>query len=162
MSALAVVTFVANQASSVSLTSLIWARLIGYAVPPKYAKAGAQALLVVGTPEEEENRLTPPRGTGEKEVIWQVPVLVYATHTKVTEGGQHFYALLQRIRAQYSQLSPGNPTITDPITNDTSYITYIGERQRMRILDLFATVFRGRTAFRAILTLEVREILTPQ
>ena len=162
MSLGAVKNLLALQVQTVDLTNLYWQRILPFPqAPKKPVKAGKNAIVVMHSADRRIDRLTPPRGVGEKEVIYDLPVLVYATHSTQPDGGLNFGSLVDRIQVSFASMTPGNPTIIDPLTLAQSYITYVGEKMRIQHLPVFMTAALGRLAFRAIMTLEIREILTP-
>ena len=161
MSINSVKSYLASKAPSISLTGTIWVAVHGYTQRPKREKVGDNVILAVGDVRRREDRLSMPRGSAEKENVYQVSILLYAAHSDEIGGGNHFDALIENACDVYRRATPGNPTLVDAITGQTSYLTYIGENIEVRTFPPEMTAPQGRTEFRAVLTLQVKEILSP-
>jgi hypothetical protein len=162
VSILAVKTYIAAQAPLISLTNTIWQHVHGYRQRPKREKVGVTTILTVGRVRRREDRETIPRGSAEKLNAYTVDVLLYAEHSDEQVGGDHFDALIENTCDVYRRATPGNPTLVDAIIGQTSYVTHIGEHIDVDLLDVeFVGGQQSRVAFRAILTLDVSEILSP-
>jgi hypothetical protein len=163
MSLLSVKTYIVNQASNIQTAGTIWKTIHPYRQRVKREKAGFAALLAVGdVTRDEGSERSMPRGLGEKVNVYQIPLLLYCIHSDEVVGGDHFDALVENTCDWYRRVTPGNPVLVDAINNQTSYLTHIGERIRVRMLTPeFAGGEQSRVFFRSIITLEVREILSP-
>ena len=161
MSINSVKVYVANQAPSVSLTGLIWKAVVGSPQRMKRGKTGFNVFLMVGRVRRSEARMTTPRGSAEKEIPYDVDIMLYAEHTDAISGGNHFDALIENV-CQVYRGGVGNPTLTDTFGAPTSYLTDIGEAIDVDLLPSFFTDdSESRVAFQAILTLKLREVLSP-
>lgn len=163
MTLLAVKSYVATQAALIPLTGItIWTAVHAYRQRPKREKAGHTCIAVVGDLRRVEERTSMPRGLAEKEAVYELDLLLYATHSDEQAGGDAFDTLVENAAAFYRSLTPGNPTLVDAVTGVTSYLTHIGERQEVEMLLPEETGgSQSRMDFRAILRLELREIVSP-
>lgn len=162
MSLLSVKAYLAALAPSVSTVGLVYETIVGYRQRPKREKAGQHAILVVGQLRRVEDRETSPRGLAEKLNVYTVELLLYAEHSDEQIGGDHFDALCENVADTYRRITPGNPTLVDAVSGQTSYITHVGEHIDVELLPTeFAGANQSRIVHRAVLTLEVREILSP-
>lgn len=153
--------YFATQAPNISLSGLIWKQVAGFAQRPKRGKAGFDVFVIVGRVSRRESRLTSPRGPAEKELRYDVEVMLYAEHSDAQVGGDHFDALIENTCQAYRALSIGNPTLTDSFGGPNSYLTNFGEEIAVDLLDPFFTdAEETRPAFQAVLTVSVSEILT--
>lgn len=161
MSILSVKTYLANQANSISLTGTIWVAVQSFRQRPKRGKAGANVFVIVGRVRRREARATMPRGLAEKENQYEAEVLLYAEHTDAQAGGDHFDALVE-LACQAYRSTVGNPTLVDAIIGQTSYLMDFGEDIDAEVLpSFFLDEAETRVAFQAVLTLPIREILSP-
>lgn len=162
MSLLSVKTYLAAQGATISLSGTIWQSVQSFRQRPKRGKAGGNVFVIVGRVRRTEDRATMPRGLAEKENQYQAEVLLYAEHTDAQAGGDHFDALVE-LACQAYRSATGNPTLVDAIIGQTSYLGDFGERIDVELLP---TIFvsdeaETRVGFQAVLTLPIREILSP-
>jgi hypothetical protein len=135
MSALAVRDFMANTVLNTVFPFpsqvTIWTAWDTFRQMPKLEKMGAKAFTVVSSPlDEDEHRIAGARGpTGTKEIVWRIPVLIYAEAAKADNGGDQFDILIwQCIKA--FRTGPTGVTLTDPLTGEQSVLFKIGENIR--------------------------------
>ena len=161
MSILAVKTFIANQAPLIPLTGTIWKQVKASRQRPKRGTAGFNVFLTVGRIRRRETRLTTPRGPAEKDALYEVEVLLYAVHSDEQVGGDSFDVFLEQVCQVYRSVVAGNPTLTDAVTGQVSYLTDMGETIEVELLPVF---FLDETetdvGFNAIITFQVREVVT--
>ncbi len=161
MSINSVKVYVANQAPSISLTGTIWKTVIASPQRLKRGKTGFNVFVMVGRVRRRESRMTSPRGSAEKEVPYEVDILLYAEHSDAQSGGNHFDALIENA-CQVYRGGVGNPTLTDTFGAPTTYLTDIGEAIDVDVLPSFFTDdSESRVAFQAVLTLRLTEVLSP-
>jgi len=161
MSLNAVKKYFATQATSVSLAGLIWKSVQGFAQRPKRGKSGFNVFVIVGRVRRRETRATMPRGSAEKEIPYEVDIMLYAEHSDEQAGGDHFDALIENTCQAYRSAT-GNPTLTDSFGAPNSYLTNFGEDIDVELLDpMFLDGEESRVAFQAVLTVMVSEILSP-
>lgn len=161
MSVLSVKTYLATQGATISLTGTIWVAVQSFRQRPKRGKAGANVFVIVGRVRRREQRATMPRGLAEKENQYQAEVMLYAEHTDAQAGGDHFDALVE-LACQAYRSATGNPTLVDAIIGQTSYLMDFGEAIEVDVLpSFFLDEQQTRCGFQAVLTLPIREILSP-
>ena len=161
MSINSVKAYVASQGATTSLTGLIWKNVVAAAQRPKRGKAGFNVFVIVGRVRRHETRMTSPRGSAEKEVPYDVDILLYAEHSDAKSGADHFDALIENA-CQVYRGGVGNPTLTDAFGGPTTYLTDIGETIDVEELPPFFTDdSESRVALQAILTLRLTEVLSP-
>lgn len=162
MTLLAVKKYVADQASSVSLANTIWKQVVSSRQRPKRGKAGYNVFVIVGRVRRRERRATAPRGSAEKELPYEVEVILYAEHSEEQSGGDNFDVLCENAAKVYRAAAVGNPTITDPVTAETSYLSDVGEEMDLdQLIPTYTDEAESRVAFQAILTLVLHEVLSP-
>ena len=160
MSILAVKTYIADQAQTISLTGMIWKQVQSFSYQPKRGKAGGNIFVAAGPLRRREERLTSPRGAAEKRLPYEAEILLFAEHSN-EQTGSHYFDVFVEAACQVYRSGVGNPTITDPITGAQSYLTDFGEEVDV---DMLSSFFVGddesRVAFEAVLTMRVTEVLT--
>lgn len=162
----AVKAYVAQQATSGAAALLngqsVWTEVHAYAQRPKLDKAGHRVLVVIGRWRRREERMTSPRGSGEKERVYLMDLLLYATASDELAGGDAFDTLTENLFGLFATATPGNPTLTDAVTGQQSYLTHIGETGDVEMLPVMSTATpQGRVSFRSIVRLEIREVVSP-
>jgi hypothetical protein len=161
VSILSVKTYLAAQGATISLTGTIWQSVQSFRQRPKRGKAGGAVFVVVGRVRRREARATMPRGLAEKESQYEVEVLLYAEHTDEQAGGDHFDALVE-LACQAYRGTTGNPTLVDAIIGQTSYLMDFGEAIDVEVLpSIYVGENESRVGFQAVLTLPIREVLSP-
>lgn len=161
MSINSVKVYLAAQGATISLTGTIWQTVQSSAQRPKRGKAGSNVFVIVGRVRRREQRATMPRGLAEKENQYTAEVMLYAEHTDAVTGGHHFDALCE-LACQAYRSATGNPTLVDAIIGQTSYLGDFGEQVDVDVLpSFFLDEQETRCGFQAVLTLPIREILSP-
>lgn len=161
MSYLSGKTYIANQLPTVSITGTLWKAVISNRQRLKRGKTGFNAFIMVGRVRRREERMTTPRASAEKGAQWEVELLLYAEHSDSLSGGDSFDVLIENTCSVF-RTGVGNPTLTDVVTGQVSYFSDLGE---VIDVDLLPTFFTGedesRVAFQAVVTLIMREVITP-
>lgn len=161
MSYLSAKTYVANQLPTVSITGTLWKAVVSSRQRLKRGKAGFNAFVMLGRFRRREDRLTAPRASAEKEAQCEVELLLYAEHSDAQTGGDSFDVLIENT-CQVFRAGVGNPTLTDAVTGQVSYLTDLGEVIDVDLLPFFFTDgTESRVGFQAVVTLMFREVITP-
>ena len=160
MSLNAVKRYVAQQATGISLEGTVWRRLNAYRQIPKSDPDGFRCLATVGDVRRHSERLTAPRGLGQKERVYSVDLLLQATHDDAERGGDAFDQLVENAEENFATATPGAFALTDAVTGRTSQITHVGETVDVHTLAPEWPPLKAPLTFRAVLTLEVHEIIT--
>jgi hypothetical protein len=100
---------------------------------PKLTKLGSRTAVVLGNIEEDEHRVTPPRGNASKEVNYVIELLVYATAKNALNGGDQFDLLVETVKNAFRTANTGL-LIADPLTTNTVWLHKIGENWKGRTL----------------------------
>jgi hypothetical protein len=148
----------AGIAAGVTPVAGVWPKVNTFAHVPKTDPDGARCMVTVGDIRRVRTRMTPPRGAGRVERVYTVDVLVYATHDDAQKGGDAFDTLAENVEAVFTA-APGTPTVTDAVTKVTSQIMYTAENVDLHLLTPDVNALGGKVQFRALLAIEVREII---
>ena len=167
MTQLAVKHYVAEQAAGINLRGTGFTKLEALRQRVMdHEHFGECPVVEVGNVRRAEDRLAGSRGAGSKEDVWRVDVLVYlrGAHKDPTGGGDRFDVLVEAAVDLFRRLNPPGGPIADPVTGVQSSITYIGEHVDSDTLDPVPILDRQERitgiAFRALVTLEVHEVIT--
>lgn len=122
---------------------------------------GAHVVLQVGRMQVRERRMDGARSIGVKEAHWTVDLLVVANGKDADADGDDFSALVDNVKKVFRQKVTIPATLTDPQTSETSTLTYVGETLDAETLEPDMETVQGRILYRARITLDAREVLTP-
>ncbi len=159
MTVLAVKTYVAQQAGTVAMGGLPWPFINSYVQRPREDFDAGVCMVTVTDFRRIEKRMRGNRGAGSKEEAWQVVLMMQALHEDATVGGNSFDVLMENMEKMF-RTGPGQATVQDPITLETSTLTHIGEQMDLRGLPPMESSPPAEVIFRATLTLALTEYFT--
>lgn len=160
MSVLAVKTYIAGQAGTVSMDGMPWARINAFAQFPREDLNGAECLVVASLYQMSEKRLRGPRGAGTKERSFQSQLIVQAVNREPALGGNLFDTLVERICNIFRAPLAGQVPLVDPVDGGLSTLTHIGEDIRIQAM-LPTDPVLAEITFRAMITLPLTELISP-
>lgn len=123
-----------NQLSNVILPAItippqvtFWTSIISPRQSPKLQKLGTRVVVLLGTYKLISTRKTMPRGFGNRENVYEIPLHVTATHQDAIKGGDQMdvivNAIIEALQSAQTQIG-----ISDPITGENSWLLAIGEK----------------------------------
>ncbi len=93
---------------------------------PKFEKLGTGFFVVLGPFDREEERLSVPRGGGQKRLTYEMQVWVMATAADEQAGGDSFDTASENL-SQVLRTANVVIDIVDPVTGGTSWLLEIAE-----------------------------------